>query len=52
MKDTEKCVENRQLHSEGYLQEDRVELESSAGAFSISSMSGNEANLSNWGLTM
>lgn len=44
MKDTMKCVENRQLHNEGYLQEDRVELEGNAGAFSISSMSENETN--------
>lgn len=44
MKDTRKCVENRQLHNEGCLQEDRVELEGKAGAFSISSMSDKEAN--------
>ncbi len=44
MKDTKKCDENRQLHNEGYLQEDRVELEGNAGVFSISSMSEKEAN--------
>ncbi|MCX7921528.1 MAG: group II intron reverse transcriptase/maturase [Clostridia bacterium] len=44
MKDTRKRSENRQLHREGYLQEDRVELESNVGAFSISSMSEKEAN--------
>lgn len=44
MKDTRKCVENRQLHNEGYPQEDRVELEGNAGAFSISSMSDKEAS--------
>lgn len=44
MKDTKKCGENRQLHKEGYLQEDRVELESNTGMFSISSMSEKEAN--------
>lgn len=44
MKDTKKCVENRQLHKEGYLQEDRVELEDNAGAWSISSMSEKETN--------
>ena len=44
MKDTKKYGKNRQLHSEGYLQEDRVELEDNAGVFSISSMSDKEAN--------
>ena len=44
MKDTKKCVENRQLHREGCPQEDRVELEGNAGAFSISSMSDKEAS--------
>lgn len=44
MKDTRKCGENRQLHKEGYLQEDRVELEGNAGALSISSTSEKEAN--------
>lgn len=44
MKDTRKCDENRQLHNEGYLQEDRVELEGNAGALSTSSMSEKEAN--------
>jgi len=44
LKDTRKCNENRQLHREGYLQEDRVELEDNAGALSISSMSEEEAN--------
>lgn len=44
MKDTKECVENRQLHKEGYLQEDRVELEGIAGAFSIPSTSEKEAN--------
>ena len=44
MKDTKKYVENRQLHNEDYLQENRVELEGNAGVFSISSMSEKEAN--------
>jgi group II intron reverse transcriptase/maturase len=44
LKDTKKCFENRQLHKEGYLQEDRVELEDNAGAFSNSSMSDKEAS--------
>lgn len=44
MKDTRKCSENRQLHKEGYLQEDRVELEGNAGALSISSTSEKETN--------
>jgi RNA-directed DNA polymerase len=44
LKDTKKYGKNRQLHSEGYLQEDRVELEDNAGVFSISSMSDKEAN--------
>jgi len=39
LKDTRKCEENRQLQKEGYLQEDRVELESNAGALSIFSTS-------------
>jgi RNA-directed DNA polymerase len=38
LKDTKKCVESRQLHDEGYLQEKRVELGSNVGARSISSM--------------
>lgn len=44
MKDTKKCNENRQLHKEGYLQEDRVELEGNVGALSISSTSEKEAS--------
>lgn len=44
LKDTRQCVENRQLHTEGYLQEDRVELESNAGALSMASTSEEEAN--------
>ncbi|WP_227020428.1 group II intron reverse transcriptase/maturase [Sinanaerobacter chloroacetimidivorans] len=48
MKDTRKCSENRQLHKEGYLQEDRVELEGNAGALSISSMSDKETNDGKW----
>ncbi len=44
MKDTRKCSENRQLHKEGCLQEDRVELEGNAGTLSISSTSKKEAN--------
>jgi RNA-directed DNA polymerase len=44
LKDTKKCGENRQLHKEGYLQDDRVELEVNAGAFSTSSMSEKETN--------
>ncbi|MCX6346954.1 MAG: group II intron reverse transcriptase/maturase [Actinobacteria bacterium] len=44
MKDTKKCIESRQLHSGGYLHKDRVELESSTGAHSISSMSESKEN--------
>jgi len=44
LKDTRKCNENRQLHKEGYLQEDRVELKGNAGALSISSTSGKGTN--------
>jgi group II intron reverse transcriptase/maturase len=44
LKDTKKCVESRQLHKEGYLQENRVELEGNAGVRSISSMSEKEGN--------
>lgn len=44
MKDTRKCLESRQLQTEGYLQEDRVELESRAGVRSISSTSEKEEN--------
>ena len=44
MKNTKKCVESRQLQKEGYLQEDRVELESRAGARSISSTSEKDEN--------
>lgn len=44
MKDTKKCGENRQLHKEGYLQEDRMEFEVNAGALSISPTSEKEAN--------
>lgn len=44
MKDTMECVENRQLHNEGYPQDNRVELEGNAGAFSIPSMSENETD--------
>lgn len=44
MKDTKKCGENRQLHKEGYLQEDRVEPERNAGALSMASTSEEEAN--------
>jgi len=44
LKDTRKCDENRQLHEEGYLQENRVELEGNAGALSIPSTSEKEAN--------
>lgn len=36
MKNTKKCDESRQLHIEGYLQKDRVELEEYVGAPSIS----------------
>ena len=39
MKDTKKCVESRQLHNEGYLQEIRVELRGNVGVPSISSTS-------------
>jgi len=48
LKDTRKCSENRQLHKEGYLQEDRVELEGNAGALSISSTSEKETNDGKW----
>jgi hypothetical protein len=44
LKDTREYVENRQLHKEGYLQEDRVELKDNAGALSISSTSEKETN--------
>jgi len=44
LKGTKKRGENRQLHKEGYLQEDRVELEDNAGALSVSSMSEKGAN--------
>jgi RNA-directed DNA polymerase len=44
LKDTRKCDENRQLHIEGYLQEDRVELQGNAGALSMASTSEEEAN--------
>ena len=44
MKDTRKCVDSRQLHKEGYLCENRVELEDNAGALSISSMSEKAGN--------
>ncbi len=44
MKDTRKCVENRQLHREGCQQEDRVELEDNAGVFNIFSTSEEESN--------
>ena len=36
MKNTKKCENSRQLHIEGYLQKDRVELEGYVGAPSIS----------------
>ena len=44
LKDTMECDENRQLHKEGHQQENRVELEGNAGAFSIPSISEGEAN--------
>lgn len=44
MKDTRKCVENRQLHREGCQQEDRVELKDNAGVFNIFSTSEEESN--------
>lgn len=44
MKDTKKYNESRQLHNGGYLCKDRVELESSTGAHSISSMCQNKEN--------
>ena len=44
MKGTRRCVENRQLHKEGYPQENRVELEGNVGVLSISSTSEKEAN--------
>ena len=42
MKNTKKCAESRQLQIGGYLHNDRVEPESSAGAPSISSMCQNK----------
>jgi retron-type reverse transcriptase len=39
LEDTKKYGESRQLHSEGYLQEDRVELKDIVEVHSISSMS-------------
>ena len=47
MNDTKKCTESRQLHSGGYLYEDRVELECSTGAHSNSSMCQNKENNGN-----
>jgi len=44
LKDTRIGNENRQLHREGCLQEDRVELEDNAGALSMSSTSEKDAN--------
>ena len=44
MKDTKKYGKSRQLHKGGYLQENRVELESSVEVHSISSMSKEERN--------
>ena len=44
MKDTRKCSENRQLHKEGWLQDNRAEPEDNAGVFSVSSTSKKEAN--------
>lgn len=38
MKNTKKCENSRQLHIEGYLQKDRVELEGHVGAPNISLM--------------
>jgi len=44
LKDTKKYGKSRQLHKGGYLQENRVELESSVEVHSISSMSKEERN--------
>ena len=44
MKDTKKHVKSRQLPKGGFLRDDRVEPESSAGAPSISSMSQKKGN--------
>jgi len=44
LKDTKKCDKSRQLPSGGYLCKDRVELESSTGVHSISSMCQNKEN--------
>ena len=44
LNDTKKCIESRQLHSGGYLHKDRVELERSTGAHSVSSMSESKEN--------
>ena len=44
MKHTKKYIESRQLHSGGYLCKDKVELESSTEAHSISSMCQNKEN--------
>ncbi len=47
MKNTEKCDNSRQLHNEGYLQKDRVELEEYVGAPSISLMIEKRQNAEN-----
>ncbi|URZ07291.1 hypothetical protein [Clostridium felsineum] len=47
MNNTKKCDNSRQLHIEGYLQKDRVELEGYVGAPSISLTSEKEQNAEN-----
>ena len=47
LNDAKKCIESRQLHSGGYLYEDRVELECSTRVHSNSSMCQNKENNGN-----
>lgn len=47
MKNTKKCDNSRQLHIEGYLQKDRVELEEYVGAPSITLTLEKEQNAQN-----
>jgi RNA-directed DNA polymerase len=44
LKNTKKCDESRQLHKEGYLWMDRVELEENIGAPSVSLTLNKEQN--------
>lgn len=47
MNNTKKCDNSRQLHIEGYLQKDRVELEEYVGAPSISLTAEKQQNAEN-----